>query len=129
MNCIKNSILRHLRLRAYVRATVLAGEVCGENFLIRPMCTAAATPGPEQILDRVVGLVKKFDRIDVSKVTETADFQKDLSLDSLDKVELVMALEQEFSLEIPEDVADKLTCCADVARYIASGTDAKTVER
>jgi len=54
------------------------------------------------------------------QVTETADFQKDLSLDSLDRVELVMAFEQEFSIEIPDDKADKLTCCADVAKYIIS---------
>ena len=54
------------------------------------------------------------------QVTETADFQKDLSLDSLDWVELVMAFEQEFSIEIPDDKADKLTCCADVAKYIIS---------
>ncbi|GJM95829.1 hypothetical protein PR202_ga12607 [Eleusine coracana subsp. coracana] len=55
-----------------------------------------------------------------SRVTETADFQKDLSLDSLDRVELVMAFEQEFSIEIPDDKADKLSCCADVAKYIMS---------
>ena len=53
-------------------------------------------------------------------MTETADFLKDLSLDSLDWVELVMAFEQEFSVEIPDDKADKLTCCADVAKYIIS---------
>ena len=54
------------------------------------------------------------------QVTETADFQKDLSLDSLDRVELVMAFEQEFSIEILDDKVDKLTCCADVAKYIIS---------
>lgn len=57
------------------------------------------------------------------QVTHTADFQKDLSLDSLDRVELIMALEEEFSIEIPDEKADKLTCCADVAKYIASGAD------
>lgn len=57
------------------------------------------------------------------QVTETADFQKDLSLDSLDRVELVMAFEQEFSIEIPDEKADKLTCCADVAKYIVSGAE------
>lgn len=57
-------------------------------------------------------------------MTETADFQKDLSLDSLDRVELVMAFEQEFSVEIPDDKADKLTCCADVAKYIISESEA-----
>ncbi|PIA58394.1 hypothetical protein AQUCO_00500367v1, partial [Aquilegia coerulea] len=64
-----------------------------------------------------------------SVVTETADFRKDLSLDSLDRVELVMALEEEFAIEIPEEEADKLTCCADVAKYIAlSGDKGKTTE-
>lgn len=60
------------------------------------------------------------------QVTEKADFQKDLSLDSLDKVELVMSFEQEFSIEIPEEEADKLSCCADVARYLASAVEEKT---
>lgn len=59
------------------------------------------------------------------QVTETADFQKDLSLDSLDRVELVMAFEEEFSIEIPDEEADKLKCCADVAKYIKSGADKK----
>lgn len=88
--------------------------------LSHQMCSSTVT-GPDQIMDRVIGLVKKFDKIDASKVTTTADFQKDLSLDSLDRVELVMAFEQEFSIEIPDEKADKLTCCADVAKYIVSG--------
>lgn len=62
------------------------------------------------------------------QVTETADFQKDLSLDSLDRVELVMAFEEEFSVEIPDAEADKLKCCADVARYIVSSTSEKVSE-
>lgn len=62
------------------------------------------------------------------QVTETADFQKDLSLDSLDRVELVMAFEQEFSIEIPDEKADKLTCCADVARYITSKVEEEREE-
>lgn len=40
-------------------------------------------------------------------------------MDSLDRVELIMALEEEFSIEIPDEQADKLACCADVAKYIA----------
>lgn len=59
------------------------------------------------------------------QVTEKADFQKDLCLDSLDRVELVMAFEQEFSIEIPEEKADELKCCADVAKYIISGDEQK----
>lgn len=59
-----------------------------------------------------------FDWFSSTQVTETADFQKDLCLDSLDRVELVMAFEAEFNIEIPDEKADKLTCCADVAKYI-----------
>ncbi|KAE9461583.1 hypothetical protein C3L33_06511, partial [Rhododendron williamsianum] len=62
------------------------------------------------------------------EVTETADFQKDLCLDSLDRVELVMAFEQEFSIEIPDEKADRLTCCADVAKYIISEAQQKNME-
>ncbi|KAG6583746.1 Acyl carrier protein 3, mitochondrial, partial [Cucurbita argyrosperma subsp. sororia] len=96
--------------------------------LSRHLCTSTDTSSDE-IVDRVIGLVKKFDRIDACKVTETADFQKDLSLDSLDRVELVMAFEQEFSIEIPDEKADKLTCCADVARYIASQVEENKEEK
>ncbi|KAK3432252.1 hypothetical protein EUGRSUZ_E03854 [Eucalyptus grandis] len=114
MNCIKQSVLRHIRLRAST-GTCAFGAENGRAIeqLTRLMCTST-TQSPDQIVDRVVRLVKKFDKIDASK--------KDLSLDSLDKVELVMALEQEFSIEIPEEEADKLACCADIARFIASGS-------
>lgn len=64
----------------------------------------------------------------MSQVTEKADFQKDLSLDSLDRVELVMAFEEEFSVEIPDVEADKLKCCADVAEYVISRSNEKVSE-
>ncbi|EPS65801.1 acyl carrier protein [Genlisea aurea] len=82
--------------------------------------TVDANSSTEHVLNQVINLVKKVGRIDSTKVTGTADFQKDLSLDSLDKVELFMALENEFSIEIPDAEADKLKCCADVAKYVIS---------
>lgn len=88
-------------------------------------CSSFSGASNNQIMDRVIRLVKKFDKIDSSKVTETADFQKDLSLDSLDRVELVMAFEEEFSVEIPDEEADKLKCCADIAKYIKDAADRK----
>ncbi|KAL8117951.1 hypothetical protein AgCh_015737 [Apium graveolens] len=97
------------------------------NIINRQLCTTTGTSS-DQIMARVIGLVKGFDRIDATKVTETADFQKDLSLDSLDRVELVMAIEQEFSVEIPEEKADKLKCCADVTQYIISEADQNIAE-
>ncbi|KAH8506981.1 hypothetical protein Peur_043850 [Populus x canadensis] len=126
MQSIRNSILSHIRLRGSAEQFLFAQRGNVFKQFHRQMCTSAGT-SPDKIMDRVIGLVKKFDKIDATKVTETADFQKDLCLDSLDRVELVMAFEEEFSIEIPEEKADKLACCADVAKYIVSGGELKNV--
>ncbi|KAJ0967808.1 hypothetical protein J5N97_024725 [Dioscorea zingiberensis] len=117
MQHIKASVLRCVRLRCNSQLFVLGN---GGSGGCRLMCRFASKNGSEDVTTRVIELVKKFDKLDASKVTETADFQKDLSLDSLDRVELVMAFEQEFSIEIPDATADKLKCCADVVEYILS---------
>ncbi|XP_011654909.1 acyl carrier protein 3, mitochondrial isoform X1 [Cucumis sativus] len=129
MQSIRNSILKHMKIRGPNNTTkqLMKDENVIEK-LTRCLCASTGRSSNE-IADRVIGLVKKFDRIDACKVTETADFQKDLSLDSLDRVELVMAFEQEFSIDIPEEQADKLTCCADVARYITSQVEEKKEEK
>ncbi|KAI3682843.1 hypothetical protein L1987_83151 [Smallanthus sonchifolius] len=119
MQSLRDSVLTHLRVRVSRRQLVLMQEVSASSSLHRLLCTSTGS-NRDQIMARVIGLVKKFDKIDATKVTESADFQKDLSLDSLDRVELVMAFEQEFSIEIPDEQADKLKCCADVANYIQS---------
>lgn len=59
------------------------------------------------------------------QVTPTAVFQKDLGLDSLDTVELVMAIEEEFAIEIPDSEADKILSCGDAISYICSNPMAK----
>ncbi len=56
--------------------------------------------------------------VDASQVTETAKFVDDLSADSLDTMELVMALEEEFSLEIPDEDAEKMASVGDAINYI-----------
>ncbi|XP_015879949.2 acyl carrier protein 3, mitochondrial [Ziziphus jujuba] len=124
MQSIKNSILWHVRGRSSAKTWLFAenGNVLKQLSSSKMFASTTGTH-TDQTMDRVIGLVKKFDKIDATKVTETADFQKDLSLDSLDRVELVMAFEQEFSIEIPDEKADKLTCCADVAKYIVSGAE------
>ncbi|CAH1439881.1 unnamed protein product [Lactuca virosa] len=116
MQSLRDSMLRHLRITLSTRQLILTKSVIN-----RQLCTSTHThSNHDQVIARVIGLVKKFDKIDTTKVTGLADFQKDLSLDSLDRVELVMAFEQEFSIEIPDEEADKLKCCADVAQYIIS---------
>ncbi|KAJ4981804.1 hypothetical protein NE237_032641 [Protea cynaroides] len=119
MQNVRSAILRHLRVGTTHKQWLYAEDGNAQSRLSRHLCASACTSS-DQLMARVIGLVKKFDKIDSNKVTETADFQKDLSLDSLDRVELVMAFEEEFSIEIPDVEADKLTCCVDVAKYIAS---------
>ncbi|WOG95598.1 hypothetical protein DCAR_0414923 [Daucus carota subsp. sativus] len=71
-----------------------------------------------QVIDRVLEVVKSHPKIDPSKVTPDVHFQKDLGLDSLDTVEIVMALEEEFKLEIPDKEADKIDSCGLAIEYI-----------
>ena len=54
------------------------------------------------------------------EVTMEASFTKDLGEDSLDTVELVMALEEEFGMEIPDEDAEKITTVGEAVKYIAS---------
>ena len=70
--------------------------------------------------DRITEIV--VDKLGVSKdkVTETSSFIDDLGADSLDTVELVMALEEEFSIEIPEEDAEKIRTVKDAVGYIES---------
>ncbi|KAL3500413.1 hypothetical protein ACH5RR_039506, partial [Cinchona calisaya] len=73
-----------------------------------------------EVTDRVVTVVKNFQKVDPSKVTPNAHFQNDLGLDSLDSVEIVMALEGEFGYEIPDNEADKINSINLAMDFIAS---------
>lgn len=59
------------------------------------------------------------------QVTPSAHFQKDLGLDSLDTVEVVMAFEEEFAIEIPDVEADKILSTSDAVQYISAHPQAK----
>ncbi|MDH4200658.1 MAG: acyl carrier protein [Spirochaetia bacterium] len=56
--------------------------------------------------------------VDESEITQESHFIDDLGADSLDTVELVMALEEEFGIEIPDEDAEKIQTVGDVAKYI-----------
>ncbi|WP_120916484.1 acyl carrier protein [Helicobacter pylori] len=56
--------------------------------------------------------------VDVAQVTPEAEFVKDLGADSLDVVELIMALEEKFGVEIPDEQAEKIVNVGDVVKYI-----------
>ena len=63
-------------------------------------------------------VVKKFPKIEPAKVTPTAVFSSDLGLDSLDAVELVMAVEDEFEVEIGDAEAGKIQSVTDAINFI-----------
>ena len=58
--------------------------------------------------------------VKIEEVTDTASFVDDLGADSLDTVELVMALEEEFGIEIPDEEAEKMTNVGEAIRYVES---------
>ena len=68
--------------------------------------------------DRVKKIVDEHLGVEAEKVTEDASFIDDLGADSLDIVELVMAFEEEFGVEIPDDAAEKITTVRDAIEYI-----------
>jgi acyl carrier protein len=68
--------------------------------------------------DRVKKIVVEHLGVESEKVTEEASFIDDLGADSLDIVELVMAFEEEFSVEIPDDAAEKIATVKDAIDYI-----------
>lgn len=70
------------------------------------------------ITERVKKIVVEHLGVDAAKVTDNASFIDDLGADSLDTVELVMAFEEEFSVEIPDDAAEKIITVKDAVDYI-----------
>ncbi|MCJ1236411.1 Acyl carrier protein, mitochondrial [Varicellaria rhodocarpa] len=87
--------------------------------------SAPAGLGKGEIEGRIVDLLKNFDKVsDASKLSNTSHFANDLGLDSLDTVEVVMAIEEEFSIEIPDKEADAIHSIDKAVEYILSQPDA-----
>ncbi|KAF2273927.1 ACP-like protein [Westerdykella ornata] len=86
---------------------------------------ASAGLSREEVLGRIMDLLKNFDKVtDVSKLNAESHFNNDLGLDSLDTVEVVMAIEEEFSIEIPDKEADAIHSVKQAVDYILAQPDA-----
>jgi len=70
-------------------------------------------------MDRIKKIIVDQLGVDESKITEDSSFVDDLGADSLDIVELIMALEEEFDIEIPDEDAEKIKTVGDAVKYLS----------
>jgi len=73
---------------------------------------------------RIIKVICEQLDVEASKVTTSADFIEDLGADSLDTVELVMAFEEAFDVEIPDDMAEKIKTVNDVVALVSASVTA-----
>jgi len=71
-----------------------------------------------EVAQKVKSIIAEQLGAKVEEVTDSASFVDDLGADSLDTVELVMALEEEFGIEIPDEDAEKITSVGEAVRYV-----------
>jgi len=82
------------------------------------------TRAMSDIAERIKKIVIEHLDVDAEKVTDNASFIDDLGADSLDNVELVMAFEEEFGVEIPDDAAETIQTVGDAIRFVEKATAA-----
>ena len=75
------------------------------------------------VKEKVKKIVADHLGVDEDKVTDEASFIDDLGADSLDTVELVMAFEEEFGCEIPDDAAEKIVTLKDAVTYLSANSN------
>jgi acyl carrier protein len=78
----------------------------------------------QEIFERVKKIVIEQLEVDEDQITADASFANDLGADSLDTVELVMALEEEFDIEIPDEVAEQIDTVGKAVEHISSKIEA-----
>lgn len=71
------------------------------------------------MLEKLIAVIEENLSAEGAEITEDTDFKEDLGADSLDLFELVMALEEEFGIEIPSEDLEKLVTVGDVVKYLA----------
>ena len=104
--------------------TNILGSSTNSNTINSIRWYSAAEPLTLQFIrDRVLLVLKLYDKVDANKLTIDSHFINDLGLDSLDHVEVIMAMEDEFGFEIPDQDAEKLMTPADIVRYVGDKKD------
>ncbi|KAM0050155.1 putative Acyl carrier protein (ACP) [Helianthus debilis subsp. tardiflorus] len=117
-SALRAAILGHVRVPVVANGSKLLAPLWTHRTTsVRSMSSHDDHLEKTQVIDRILDIVKSFPKVDPSKVTPEVHFQKDLGLDSLDNVEIIMAIEEEFKLEIPDKEADKIDSCALAIEY------------
>lgn len=75
------------------------------------------------VFDKVKDLISEQLDVKADEITEDSSIQDDLGADSLDVVDLVMAIEDEFSVEIPEDQVENIKTVGDIVKFIEDNAD------
>ncbi|MEB3226446.1 MAG: acyl carrier protein [Synechococcus sp.] len=76
----------------------------------------------QEIFDKIKNIIVDQLDVDADSVTPESNFISDLDADSLDTVELVMAFEEEFDIDIPDDIAEKITTVGEAVNIISEKT-------
>ncbi|KAI8965501.1 acyl carrier protein [Daldinia sp. FL1419] len=120
------AVARPIARKAFVPArAVFAPTSRLAAFQTVRMYSAGSGLKKEEVEGRIIGILQGFDKVnDPSNIKPTAHFANDLGLDSLDTVEVVMAIEEEFSIEIPDKDADNIHSVNQAVEYILSQPDA-----
>ncbi|KAG7670182.1 hypothetical protein Ndes2526B_g06585 [Nannochloris sp. 'desiccata'] len=113
---VRQGVLNNVRLTPGIGMQSEAMAPVSLQFL-RFFAADASYLDKKDVTDRVINVVKNFEKVDAGK--------KDLGLDSLDTVELVMAIEEEFAIEIPDSEADKILSCSDAISFVATNPMAR----
>jgi acyl carrier protein len=95
-----------------------AARPVADTMLIRPSRPRKRGRTMSDIADRVKKIVVEHLGVEEEKVVDSASFIDDLGADSLDTVELVMAFEEEFGIEIPDDAAETIQTFGDAVKFI-----------
>ncbi len=75
------------------------------------------------VFDKIKEIIMDQLQVDESMVTMDTNLMKDLEADSLDAVEIIMGIEEEFGIEIPDEEAEKIATVADLVRYVEEVTE------
>ncbi|XP_025420961.1 acyl carrier protein, mitochondrial isoform X3 [Sipha flava] len=108
----ETKFINNLNLQKCIVPTTLV-----RHYSVKPPLTI------DQIKKRVLLVLQLYDKVNPDKLTLESHFINDLGLDSLDHVEVIMAIEDEFGFEIPDEDAEKLHKPKDIVQYVCDRED------